>query len=100
MNLYKIAFEHDDHLCNGLCPDAEGPNSPGMDSRDSECFYCAVMTAAENLEWYGEQAEAINRHMNQKKDLAVMACVTALSLDAGNRAKIVLDDEWVPQEGC
>lgn len=95
--LYEAAFKHSDHLCNGLCPDAEGPNSPGMESRDPECFYCAVMTAAKELEWYGEQADAIARHMDEKKDLAVMACVTALALDHGNRAQNA-SFIWIPQE--
>lgn len=49
----------------------------------------AYLAAKEALEWYGEQAEAIARHMDEKKDLVVMACVTALALDKGDRAKNV-----------
>jgi hypothetical protein len=45
--MFQAAFEHPDHLCNGLCPDDP---EPGMDSRDPDCFYCSVMILADALD--------------------------------------------------
>lgn len=42
--VYRESFEHPDHLCNGKCP-----HEGYMDARDSDCFYCSVMTLAESL---------------------------------------------------
>lgn len=50
----------------------------------------------EALEWYRDYAAAITRHMAAKNDQAVLACVTALSLDGGKRAHgalIELDEQ-------
>lgn len=40
--LEQWAFNHPDHICNGLCPDEDPPSkdSPGMASRDPECEWC------------------------------------------------------------
>ena len=43
------------------------------------------------LEWYSEKAFAINKFLLAKKSEAVMAVVTELSLDNGNKAKAALE---------
>lgn len=45
------------------------------------------------LEWYGEQAEATARHTIVINPKALEAIVTALSLDAGGRARAALGQE-------
>ncbi len=54
----------------------------------------ALATAGQNgaemkaaLLWYGEQAEAMERHSNVINEDALLAIVTTLSLDGGERAR-------------
>ena len=51
--LWREAFVHADHLCNGACPDF---SDPGMKSRDPQCFYCNVMD-------YIERRQVIDREL-------------------------------------
>ena len=82
------------HIC--WTPDGTPPKDRKRVSLVLESDLVKMETA---LEWYGEQAEAIARHMDEKRDLAVMACVTALALDKGDRAKNVQFD-WEPPPEC
>lgn len=42
------------------------------------------------LEWYAAEARALAENMAAKKDMAVLASVNVLALDAGKRASDVL----------
>lgn len=42
------------------------------------------------LEWYATEARALAENMTAKKDMAVLASVNVLALDAGKRASDVL----------
>ena len=39
------------------------------------------------LDWYRDQCEALQRFLAQENMGAVQACLTALALDGGNRAE-------------
>lgn len=41
------------------------------------------------LRWYADEIEALAKNLEEKKDEAVLAFITVLSLDAGRRAKKV-----------
>lgn len=56
-SLWRSAFDHPDHLANGLCPDEPGKGSPGPDSRDPYCFYCNVLGLAEQFEAVERRAD-------------------------------------------
>ena len=39
------------------------------------------------LRWYADEAEAIAKHLQEKRDTALLASVQVLALDAGKRAR-------------
>src|SRR5258708_21504318 len=54
----------------------------------------------EVLEWYREHCDALSRFTIARQTDAMMACITALSLDAGTRARAALaKPEYPTREG-
>ena len=45
-----------------------------------------IETIREALQWYRDEAAALNRHLHAKQDSATLASVTVFSLDGGVRA--------------
>lgn len=61
------------------------PAGPGVETAPNDLQW--MRTA---LEWYGEQAEAASRHLTVINEEALLAIITALSLDGGKRASDAL----------
>lgn len=57
------------------------------------CPLCDLDRIAAALGWYRDYAAALNRDLRGNKTDAVMASMTALSLDAGKRAECILEPE-------
>jgi hypothetical protein len=57
-------------------------------SQGSECTcpLCDIERMSEALRWYGDEAYALSSNMNMQKDMAILASVQVLALDAGKRA--------------
>lgn len=73
-----------DHL-NGQCKViSEGSNC--------QCPLCDLDRIQETLKWYAEEAQALSKNMIAKQDMAVLASVKVLSLDAGKRVKDLLGE--------
>lgn len=62
--------------------DEQPDTEPGADSLAAE----ARIVAAKALEWYRDEALALALNLAQQRQAAVVAGVTVLSNDAGNRA--------------
>jgi len=60
---------------------------------ECKCALCDLDRTQEALQWYGKEAFAILENLVKKNDMAVLASVTVLELDAGKRAKDILGDK-------
>ena len=52
---------------------------------ECKCALCDLNRIQEALQWYREEAVAISMNLVQKKDMAILASVNVLTLDAGKR---------------
>lgn len=59
---------------------------------DCTCPLCDLDRVQETLNWYGDEAIALATNMLEKKDMAVLASVNVLSLDAGKKVKDLLGE--------
>jgi hypothetical protein len=55
-----------------------------------QCALCDLDRIIEPLRWYEDEARALSINMEANKDMAVLASVRVLSLDAGKRSTAVL----------
>ena len=51
-----------------------------------ECPLCDLDRMYDALRWYGDEAAALAVNLAAKKDMAILASVQVLALDAGKRA--------------
>ena len=52
---------------------------------ECQCALCDLERMYDALRWYGDEAAALAANMTAKRDMAVLASVQVLALDAGKR---------------